>query len=103
MRVFAPALLVLAAHSVGAQPATAVRGAPAVRSAAISDVRYQLSFNAARGLQRSIGVQMTFAVTGREPVLLSLPAWTPGAYEISNYARFVSAFAATAAGRPLRW
>ena len=103
MRVLVAALLVVAAHALPAQPASVARGTPPVRSAALSDVRYQLSFDAARGLQRSIGVQMTFVVNGREPVLLSLPAWTPGAYEISNYARFVSAFAATAAGKPLRW
>jgi len=103
MRVLATVLLVVAAHTLPAQPASAARGTPAPRSAAISDVRYQLTFNAARGVQRSIGVQMTFVVSGREPVLLSLPAWTPGAYEISNYARFVSGFAPTAAGRPLRW
>jgi predicted metalloprotease with PDZ domain len=36
-------------------------------------------------------------------VLLSLPAWTPGAYEISNFSRWVSAFAPTAGGQPLGW
>jgi predicted metalloprotease with PDZ domain len=50
---------------------------------------------------------MTFTAAGREPVVLSLPAWTPGAYEISNYARFVLDFAASsgtgAAARALRW
>ncbi|MBX3174446.1 MAG: M61 family metallopeptidase [Gemmatimonadaceae bacterium] len=44
-----------------------------------------------------------FAVQGTGPVLLSMPAWTPGAYEIANHARSVMGFAATQAGRPLRW
>lgn len=73
------------------------------RSAPISDVRYRLQFDAVHGLQRSVGVQMVFLVSGRDPVLLSLPAWTPGAYEISNYARFVSGFSATSQDKPLRW
>ena len=31
-----------------------------------------------------------FDVAGPGPVLLSLPAWTPGAYEINNFARWIS-------------
>lgn len=94
-------LLAAAAPTVTAQPAP---GAPStVRSAPISDVRYRLQFDAAHGVMRSIGVQMTFAVGGSGPVLLSLPAWTPGAYEISDYARNVSGFSATAGPRELRW
>ena len=46
---------------------------------------------------------MFFSVTGSGPVLLSLPEWTPGAYEISNFARWVVDFAATGDGRPLAW
>jgi predicted metalloprotease with PDZ domain len=86
-----------------ALPAQRDRVAPPPRSAPIADVRYELSFDAMHGVQRAVGVQMTFSVTGRDPVLLSLPAWTPGAYEVSNYARFVSAFSATAGGKELRW
>ncbi len=97
MRTFFAAL-VAASAAAQAQPA-----ALPPRSAPISDVRYELTFDAAHGLQRRVGVQMTFAVAGRDPVLLSLPAWTPGAYEISNYARFVTDFTATSAGKPLRW
>ncbi len=37
-------------------------------------------------------------------LLVSLPAWTPGHYEIQNYARWVQTFAARAAdGTALRW
>lgn len=89
--------------ALAAASAQAPRERAAPRSAPIGDVRYRLQFDAVHGLQRAVGVQMTFSVSGREPVLLSLPAWTPGAYEISNYARLVSGFAATAGGKPLRW
>jgi predicted metalloprotease with PDZ domain len=73
------------------------------RSAAIGDVRYRLEFDAAHGVSRAVGVQMTFTVRGDDAVLLSLPAWTPGAYEISDYARNVSDFSAAAGVRTLRW
>ena len=73
------------------------------RSAPISDVRYRLQFDAAHALQRSIGVSMSFTVRGDEPVLLSMPVWTPGAYEVSDYARNVSGFSAAAGNRALLW
>lgn len=73
------------------------------QSAPISNVRYRLVFDAAHGVSRSVGVQMTFSVAGDEAVLLSLPVWTPGAYEVSDYARNVSEFGVTASGRALRW
>jgi len=41
---------------------------------------------------------------GRDTFLVSLPAWTPGSYEILNFARYVHGFAATTAdGRALFW
>jgi predicted metalloprotease with PDZ domain len=46
---------------------------------------------------------MTFSVTGTGPVLLSLPAWTPGAYEITEFAKWVIGFSATSGGKPLTW
>ena len=42
---------------------------------------------------------MTFTTTGAAPVLLSLPAWTPGAYEISNFARWVDGLRGDGRGR----
>jgi predicted metalloprotease with PDZ domain len=50
-----------------------------------------------------VDVTMTFATTGSATVLLSLPAWTPGAYEISNFARWVTSFEATGDGHALTW
>jgi predicted metalloprotease with PDZ domain len=46
---------------------------------------------------------MTFTAAGPEPVVLSLPAWTPGAYELSYWAKNVSAFDATGGGQQLPW
>ncbi len=76
---------------------------PGARSAPVTDVKYALTFKAANGVERVLDVAMTFGVSGKDPILLSLPAWSPGAYEVSNYARFVSRFGATARGKALRW
>ena len=55
-----------------------------------------------RAQTRTLKVAMSFDVAGPGPVLLSLPAWTPGAYELSFFARWVSNF--TADGRATgRW
>jgi predicted metalloprotease with PDZ domain len=72
-------------------------------SAPISDIQYTVTVDSQLGAARTIRVAMRFATTGSTPVLLSMPAWTPGAYEISNFARFVSNFAATADNRQLDW
>jgi predicted metalloprotease with PDZ domain len=89
------------AHPASAQ-ARPASSAPA-RSAPLTDVRYTLTFLAAEGVDRAVDVTMTFGVAGKDAVLLSLPVWTPGSYEVSNYARFVSKFAATSRGKSLRW
>jgi predicted metalloprotease with PDZ domain len=48
-------------------------------------------------------VEATLPASGSE-TLVSLPAWTPGFYEIENYARYVRNFAAEDdGGAPLRW
>ena len=81
-------------------------GGQAVRdsiSAPISDVRYDVTFMRNNAEARQIEVGMSFTTTSASPVILSLPAWTPGAYEISNFARKVVAFNATGDGKPLVW
>src|SRR5690606_29644520 len=85
----------------GAPPVPAESGAQGV-SAPIGDVRYEVAFDRGTAQRRALLVSMTFTVTGTQPVLLAMPAWTPGAYELSNFARNVVGFAPTAAGRPLR-
>ena len=76
----------------------AAQTAPAVRN-----VRYQITFDTTTARDRSLRVAMRFEATSSAPVLVSFPAWTPGAYEISNYARKVSSFSATSGGRPVAW
>src|SRR6202521_6284292 len=67
-------------------------------SAPLSDIRYEVTFTRANGERRLVSSAMTFTVGGIAPVVLSLPAWTPGAYEISNFARNFSNFTAQETG-----
>jgi predicted metalloprotease with PDZ domain len=73
------------------------------RSAAISDVHYAVTFKALQGIERTVDVSMSFVASGRDPVVLSLPIWTPGDYEVSSFARNVSQFSAIANGKALTW
>ena len=77
-------------------------GAPAV-SAPITNVTYDVSFTRETAARRSLEVGMRFDVSGSGDVLLSLPTWTPGAYEVTNFARWISEFSAVAGGQALRW
>jgi predicted metalloprotease with PDZ domain len=86
-------LAALAAFPAGAQQ----------QSLPVSNIRYDVTFDSASAQSRTIGVTMTFSVPGSGDVLLSLPSWTPGAYEVSNYARFVTTFDATEAADSLDW
>ncbi|HEY4306285.1 MAG TPA: PDZ domain-containing protein [Gemmatimonadaceae bacterium] len=96
-----PTLLVgialLAGRIVGAQ------GVRDTISAPIRDVHYDVTFMRPNAEARQVEVAMTFTTTSANPVVLSLPAWTPGAYEISNFARWIVGFNATADGKPLVW
>ena len=52
---------------------------------------------------RLFHIEATVPATG-DATLVSLPAWTPGYYEINNYSRYVRNFAADdGKGSPLRW
>ena len=77
--------------------------AQAPTSAPITNVRYEVTADRPALDARHLGVTMTFDVADDGTVLLSLPAWTPGAYEMSNFARNVSGFGATESGSALRW
>jgi predicted metalloprotease with PDZ domain len=79
----------------------AAQGPPT--SAVITDIRYEVTFTRANAEQRKVSSAMTFTVGGNAPVILSLPAWTPGAYEIDNFARNVSNFSAEERGTSLKW
>lgn len=78
-------------------------GADSTLSAPISNLHYDVSADRPALALRRLHVTTTFDVTGAGAVVLSLPAWTPGAYEISNFARWVSDFGASQNGAQLRW
>src|SRR5918992_6294159 len=103
MRPVLAALLLAIALPAGAQPAAPPAPGAASVSAPISRVGYEVAFDRTRALTRTMQVAMTFDVGGEGPVLLSLPAWTPGAYEVSNFARWVLNFSASAGQSAVRW
>ena len=93
-----------AAQRSGSPKPPAAPSVPASRSAPITNIRYDVTFDSATAARRTIQVAMSFDVgPGAVPVLLSVPAWTPGAYELSNFARWISRFSASASDRALSW
>ena len=92
MRRTLASLGILAAGTIPPSPLPVVTG-----------IEYQLTFTKATAATRSLGVSMRFQASAAGPVELSLPAWTPGAYEISNYARRVSSFTAAQGPAAIRW
>ena len=75
---------------------------PHQTSQAIDDVHYTVTFDSSTAAGNVIHVAMRFMVQSDEPVVLSLPAWTPGSYELDHFARYVSGFRASSSGRPLK-
>ena len=78
------------------------RAAPPV-SAPVANLRYEVGFDSASAALRTLKVAVTFDVGGPGPVLLSFPAWTPGSYEVVNFARYVGGFVAAAGDKVLDW
>ncbi len=95
--------LTLLVSTVLALSTSRATGQGVATSAPITDIRYEVTFTRANGERRQVTSTMTFTVGGTEPLLLSIPKWTPGAYEIDNFARDVSTFAAEQAGTSLAW
>jgi predicted metalloprotease with PDZ domain len=102
LRATALAAVCLLPTPATAQRQTAAPPAPA-RSAPLANLRYEVSFDSASAARRTLRVAVTFDVSGPGPVLLSFPSWTPGSYEIANFARFVTGFSAAAGDKPLDW
>jgi predicted metalloprotease with PDZ domain len=90
-------LLTLAAPARAQQPQQTPASAP------ISNIRYDLTFDTQAARERVVRVAMRFDVRGPEPVLISIPVWTPGAYEVSDFARNVIDFDASNGTAPLGW
>jgi predicted metalloprotease with PDZ domain len=91
-------LLLTAAASLRQLPAQAN-----AISAPLTNIRYEVIFTRPNAERRLVTSAMTFTVGGSAPVILSLPAWTPGAYELDNFARNVSSFSAEEVGTSLSW
>jgi predicted metalloprotease with PDZ domain len=91
---------VLDARAVVAQDA---RNAAPI-SAPITNIAYRVTFDSSDARRRLLHVDMSFtAGGGDQPVILALPAWTPGSYELDYFARAVLRFSAESDGRPLVW
>ncbi len=68
----------------------------------VAPVTYEVSIPAPA--ERLFHVSATFPARGKDTLFVSLPAWSPGNYEIQNYARYVRHFGAkNPAGQPLFW
>ncbi|HXL05726.1 MAG TPA: PDZ domain-containing protein [Gemmatimonadales bacterium] len=68
----------------------------------LAPVQYEISVPAPA--TRLFHVRADFPTRGKDTLYLSLPAWSPGNYEIQNYARYVRHFGAkTPAGQALFW
>ncbi|MHB1224039.1 MAG: M61 family metallopeptidase [Gemmatimonadaceae bacterium] len=87
----------------GGSRAVALNAAAEFVSAPIGNIHYEVTFDSATAARQTLRVAMTFTPEEGGPVILSLPSWTPGAYEISNFARWVTGFEARADGQPLGW
>ncbi|HEY6826223.1 MAG TPA: hypothetical protein VI259_05165 [Gemmatimonadaceae bacterium] len=82
---------------------TDARAAVHPTSAPIANVRYEVTADSASLGTRHLSVAMTFSVSSSRPVVLALPAWSPGHYTLLWFARRVSAFTADAGGQPIEW
>jgi hypothetical protein len=66
-----------------AQTAAAQTAERPLRSAPVSALRFEVGLAGEEALLQTLRVSATFRVDGREPVLLSLPAWTPNCFAAS--------------------
>ena len=73
-------------------------------SAPVSDIHYDVTADSAAAANHRLLVVTTVTMAGPGALVLALPAWTPGAYELTWFSRWVTGFApATADGKPLVW
>lgn len=73
------------------------------QSAPITNINYEITADSAAVGQRQLGVSMTFTVSSTAPVVLALPAWSPGHYVLLWFSRRVSNFAPEQNGAALDW
>src|SRR3954470_22757643 len=73
------------------------------QSAPITNIAYEITADSGSVGRHQLGVSMTFDVSGTAPVVLALPAWSPGHYVLLWFARRVSDFSPQQNGAPLDW
>ena len=88
---------------LAANAATTAAAQQLYGSAPITDISYEITADSAAVGQRQLGVAMTFDVTGTAPVVLALPAWSPGHYVLLWFSRRVSNFSPQQNGAALDW
>jgi len=76
---------------------------PPRESAPISNISYEITADSSAVGRRQLGVAMSFTVAGTAPVILALPAWSPGHYVLLWFARRVSQFSVQSNGVLLDW
>jgi len=69
--------------------------------AAAQTIKYEVSVILASA--RLFHVKAEFPTKDLDTLYVSLPAWSPGNYEIQNYARYVRHFSASAGSQQLQW
>lgn len=84
---------------IGTAGASAVSG----QTGGIDEIRYDVTFDRSTAANREIHVALSFDVEGTDPVRLSLPSWTPGSYELDDFAQNVRGVSATQGGAPIHW
>ena len=72
-------------------------------SAPISDISYEITADSSAVGRRQLGVVMSFTVAGTNPVILALPAWSPGHYVLLWFSRRISEFSAQSGDAQLQW
>ena len=81
----------------------AAEPAAPTREDRIDNVRYEVTFDGETARGRAIRVEMSFDVTGEDVVELSFPRWTPGSYNLDEFAQNVTEVRATQGGVEIRW
>ena len=92
--------LLIVALLAGATPAAAQAR---WTSAPIHDIAYEVTADSAAVGRRQLALTMTFGVDGAAPVVLALPAWSPGHYVLVWFASRVTDFSVESGGVPLPW
>jgi predicted metalloprotease with PDZ domain len=96
-------VVVFAAFTLAAVTATTLQSQAPVVSAPISGIHYDVTADSAAVGSHRLGVTMTFRASSARPVVLALPAWSPGHYTLLWFARRVSNFSAESNGSPVEW